>query len=404
MKLLRYNLGLLLCLAAIFFYACDSDDESIEQNPKPTIKFKSGTNPITAYPGTELNFTVEMTGTAGIKKVVTMLNTQEVPGSTKDYPDQTSTGTYSVSYTVKTEEVGKTLNFRIIAYDKEDNKSTTEYTIYVQAAKPNIGIDIPVTAPESIMAGETVTFNIDVTSGAALKNIKTFLGETELPELRKETFENPNEDSYAFTYTSTDLDAGQTLTFTFRVMDANGGIVSKEYQISIIRAAEMDINEYQNIQVGAQSCATVGPFLNVMRGETYVRAGSTAKAADIDIALFYSNSTYGNYFAAPSDPSIVAIFKTPDPIAEWPLRNATTLKAITEMTSSDYLSISSKEMVENFYNHSAGEEVSKLTTKLAVGSIVGFKTAGGKYGIIMVKSIASGNAQGYMTLDIKVEK
>ena len=35
MKLLKYNLGILLCLTAIFFIACDSDDETIQQNPKP---------------------------------------------------------------------------------------------------------------------------------------------------------------------------------------------------------------------------------------------------------------------------------------------------------------------------------------------------------------------------------
>ena len=29
MKLLKYNLGILLCLTAIFFIACDSDDETI---------------------------------------------------------------------------------------------------------------------------------------------------------------------------------------------------------------------------------------------------------------------------------------------------------------------------------------------------------------------------------------
>ena len=31
MKLLKYNLGILLCLTAIFFIACDSDDETIQQ-------------------------------------------------------------------------------------------------------------------------------------------------------------------------------------------------------------------------------------------------------------------------------------------------------------------------------------------------------------------------------------
>ena len=81
MKLLKYNLGILLCLTAIFFIACDSDDETIQQNPKPTIKFtKVGDEPVIAYPGTELSFSVEMTGTAGIKK--------SLPCSThKKYPE-----------------------------------------------------------------------------------------------------------------------------------------------------------------------------------------------------------------------------------------------------------------------------------------------------------------------------
>ena len=141
MKLLKYNLGILLCLTAIFFIACDSDDETIQQNPKPTIKFtKVGDEPVIAYPGTELSFSVEMTGTAGIKKVVTMLDSQEIPGSAKEYPGNTDKDSYSVSYTIKSEEVGKTLNFVILATDNEEKKSTAEYVVYIQAAKPETEI------------------------------------------------------------------------------------------------------------------------------------------------------------------------------------------------------------------------------------------------------------------------
>ena len=148
MKLLKYNLSILLCLTAIFFIACDSDDETIQQNPKPTIKFtKVGDEPVIAYPGTKLSFSVEMTGTAGIKKVVTMLNSQEIPGSAKEYPENTDKGSYNVAYTIKSEEVGKTLNFVILAIDNEEKKSTAEYAVYVQAAQPEIEIRIPDTAP-----------------------------------------------------------------------------------------------------------------------------------------------------------------------------------------------------------------------------------------------------------------
>lgn len=404
MKRLKYNIGLLLCFTAIFFFSCDSDDDPIDQTYKPTIKFeKAGDEPVVAYPGTELSFSVTMKATAGIKKVVTMLEAREVPGSAKDYPENTEEGTYSVAYTVKAEEVGKTLNFVIVGYDADEKKSTAEFTVYIQAAKPDIKIEIPGTAPESVVAGETVAFDIDITSAADLKSIKTFLGDSELTDLRKETFTEPKSDVYAFTYASTDLNAGQTLTFTIEVMDANGGIVRSEYKVEITRPVELDIQEYYELLIGAQTNTVAGPFLNTATGEVYARAGSTAKSADIDITLFYSNGSYGYYFVAPSDASIEAIFKTPDPLTGWPQRNDTKMKVIN-ITSVEFLAVNSTEMIKNLYEASSEPEVGKLTAKLAVGTVVGFKTVKDKSGIMIVKSHASGNAKGSVTIDMKVQK
>lgn len=404
MKLLKYKLGVLLCLTAIFFIACDSDDENIQQNPKPTIKFtKVGNEPVIAYPGTELNFSVEMATTAGIKRVVTMLDSQEIPGSAKEYPENTDKGSYSISYTIKSEEVGKTLNFVILAYDNEEKKSTAEYAVYIQAAKPEIDTKIPDTAPETVTAGEVIAFDIEITSTAALRSIKTYLGDAEITELSKEIFENPNSDTYAFSYTTTDLDAGQTLSFTFEVMDANGGIVRTGYSVEVTRAVELDINEFYGLQIGAQTSTDAGPFLNTTNGEIYVREGAAAKSADIDITLFYSNGSHGYYFVSPSDASIEAIFKAPDALTTWEHRNSTKLKVI-QITPDEFLAINSTEMIQNLYTNSSGAEVEKLTEKLGVGSIIGFKTVADKYGIMIVKSFASGSAKGNVTIDMKVEK
>ncbi|MBD3590062.1 hypothetical protein [Bacteroides sp. GM023] len=404
MKLLKYKLGVLLCLTTIFFIACDSDDESIQQNPKPTIKFtKVGNEPVIAYPGTELSFSVEMAATAGIKRVVTVLDSQEIPGSAKEYPENTEKDSYSVSYTIKSEEVGKTLNFVILAYDNEEKKSTAEYAVYIQAAKPEIDTKIPDTAPETVTAGEVIAFDIEITSTAALRSIKTYLGDVEITELSKEIFENPNSDTYAFSYTTTDLDAGQTLSFAFEVMDANGGIVRTGYSVEVTRAVELDINEFYGLQIGAQTSTDAGPFLNTTNGEIYVRDGAAAKSADIDITLFYSNGSYGYYFVSPSDASIEAIFKAPDAITTWEHRNSTKLKVI-QITPDEFLAINSTEMIQNLYTNSSGAEVEKLTDKLGVGSIIGFKTVADKYGIMIVKSFASGSAKGNVTIDMKVEK
>ena len=138
-----------------------------------------------------------------------------------------------------------------------------------------------------------VAFDIEITSSATLRSIKTYLADSELTDLTKETFENPNSDTYTFSYTTTDLNAGQTLSFTFEVMDANGGIVRSEYSVEVTRAVELDINEFYGLKIGAQASTDAGPFLNTTNGEIYVRDGAAAKSANIDITLFYSNNSYG---------------------------------------------------------------------------------------------------------------
>ena len=199
------------------------------------------------------------------------------------------------------------------------------------------------------------------------------------------------------------MNAGQTLSFTFEVMDANGGIVRSEYSIEVTRAVELDINEFYTLKIGAQASTDAGPFLNTTNGEIYVRDGAAAKSANIDITLFYSNGSYGYYFVSPSDASIEAIFKAPDAITTWEHRNSTKLKVI-QMTPDEFLAINSTEMIQNLYTNSSEAEVEKLTNKLGVGSIIGFKTVADKNGIIIVRSFASGSSKGNVTIDMKVEK
>ena len=210
-----------------------------------------------------------------------------------------------------------------------------------------------------------VTFDIEITSATTLRSIKTYLEGLEITDLTKETFENPNSDTYVFSYTTTDLNAGQTLSFTFEVMDANGGIVRSEYSIEVTRAVELDINEFYTLKIGAQASTDAGPFLNTTNGEIMYETEAAAKSANIDITLFYSNGSYGYYFVSPSDASIEAIFKAPDAITTWEHRNSTKLKVI-QMTPDEFLAINSAEMIQNLYTNSSEAEVEKLTNKLGV--------------------------------------
>ena len=403
MKLMKYSLGLLLCLTAVFFYGCSDDDDDTTQIKKATIKFeKTSTEPVIAYPGDELSFAVNMTATAGIKKVVAVVDTKEIPGSAKEFSDDTETASFSFKYTVKANEVGKTLNFVIEAYDKNGDKSTAEYVVYIQAAKANIVITIPDTAPETVTAGDVIQFDVEVTSELAFRYITTYLNNAELTDLRKETFSDPNTDTYSFSYTTTDLDGGQDLTFVFEVMNENGGIVRTNYQVNVERAVELDINEFKDVNIGAQKCTAFGPYFNSVTGEVYFQTGSMAKSADIDITFFYSGGSSAFILVAPSDITMNTIFVDGDKIADWTIRNDTKLKDMT-MTPNEFLAINSKAAIQNAYDNSPSAEVSK-TGKLAIGSVVAFKTVAGKYGVMIMRSHTGGKNTNYATFDIKVEK
>lgn len=403
MKLLKYNLGLLLCLTVVFFSGCSDDDDDVQQAKRATIKFeKQGNEPVIAYPDDQLTFSVNMTASAGINRVVTMLDSKEIPGSAKEYSDTAEKESYSVSYTVKPDEVGKTLNFVIEAYDRDGNKSTAEYIVYIQAAKPNINIKIPDTAPESVTAGDVIQFDVEITSELAFRYITTYLGTSELTDLRKESFTDPNTDLYSFSYTTTDLDGAQTLTFVFEVMNENGSVVRTNYQVEVERAAELDINEFNGVKIGAQNCVDAGPYFNSVTGEVYFQDGSGAKAADIDLTFFYSGGSSAFILVAPSDITMDAIFIKGDPIKNWAVRNDTKLKKLT-ITPSEFLALNSAASIKDVYDNSGVAEVSK-TTGLAINAVVAFKTVTGKYGIMIMRSHTGGKNTNYATFDIKVEK
>lgn len=409
MKLIKYNLGLILCCFAFFVGACSDDDDSVLQTQNGTIKFEKTSNePVIAYPGDELNFSVNMTATAGIKKVVTILENEEIAGSAKEYPDNTEKESYAVSYTVQDKEVGQALIFVIQAFDRDGRKSTAEYIVYIQAAKPNINISIPAEAPETVTAGDVIQFDVNVTSEFGFKYIKTYLGGNELTDLNKDVFSDPNSDIYTFSYTTTEVDGAQTLTFTFEVMNENGSVVRSDYQVAVERAVVLDINEFYDLKMGAHLSTDFGPFMNAITGDIYVKVGSTAKSADIDIMVFYSanGAAAGYYFIAPANTDMNTTFggtnNPTDPITSWPTRNDTKLKNMA-ISSSDFLAINSKAAIKTLYDSSSEVEVSK-SAKLAIGSTVAFKTVDDKYGIMILRAFASGSSKGNITFDMKVEK
>ncbi|KAA8485049.1 hypothetical protein BDE36_2241 [Arcticibacter tournemirensis] len=407
MKILKLTTGLLSCLIFFVFSGCSKDDEIAEPKAKVSFRYETtGNVPLLAYPNDELTIELNIASSSDVRKVVTMLDGEEISGSSREYTAGTSNTTYSTLYKVKTEDVGNTLLFVVASFDSEGNKGTKEFPVYIQSAKPNIKITIPEIAPESIPSNEVVIFDISVTSDIALKSIKTYLNNTELEGLSKTSFSDPNSDVYTFSYRPQAVDIGQSLVFVFEVMDANGNIMKAEYPLTVTRVEELTINEYYNIQMGAQKCTVAGPFMNAISGQIYVVAGSAAVSPSIDLIAFYSGSTRAYFITSPTFANVASNIYTvaasgADAMENWTVRNQTILKQLS-LTPEQFASVNNGEMIRNYYN-SGGAEL-ETTAGLKDNDVVVFKTAAGKHGILVIKGRSANANTGYMTIDMKVEK
>lgn len=408
MKELKYSLFLLLSLLTFCCISCNNDDND-EIVSKVNFEFENLSDvPLLVYPGDEISFNMKISSTSDVKKVTTKLNGKDIENGTMEYSGISKEESYTASYKVSHDDVGSTLNFVTEVYDSSDNKAKKEHSVYVQSSKALINIELPIDAPTEIVSNEKLEFVIKVSSEEPLRYIKTILNDNELAELTKTDFTDTYQFDYDFTYQPSVLDEGKTITFLFEVMDTNGGLVRRSYNVTINRAADLDINEFYGVKIGAQASTIFGPFLNINTGDVYTKAEGPANCASIDVMLFYSNHTHGYYFVSPSDISIEAsaIFGGTPSIKDWSKRNDTKFKVLRELSAIDFDAIVSNDKIKQVYDSSSFIETGKLTQddKGTVNLIVGFKTEANKYGVMIVRSFASGSTSGNITIDLKVTK
>lgn len=394
---------LLISLFLITFISCDREDTYIHKDTS-IIKFEVlETTPLLAYPEDTLKFSLKLISEKAIKTVSATLDGVEVSNLT--LPASTTETNYTFKYVVKKNEVGKTLNFVINAVSDDDKESIKEYLVYVQSPKAEILITLPANKPDTIIFNDTLEFNVSVVSGLPLKSIKTYLNNSELTSLTKETFVNPKRDNYHFSYIPTLLHIGQELKFTFEVMDVYGKIQTADYLVKVIRGnVILDINEYYDIKLGAQNCTDAGQFLNTTTGEVYPYLGVASICETIDLVAFYSGSTRAYNIASPSKESVATfVYKTgDDAMINWKTRNYTAIKMLESFTVEDFSAIDNFTKIQTLFDN-AGVE-SDTSTGLKDGSVFTFKTAKGKFGIIIIKSRSANANTGYMVLDMKIQK
>lgn len=381
-------------------------DEGVVKSDTLSAKVEQNTAlPFAVTSKDDIIFDITITSDATIKSAV--LSLDETSLQTAISSGDNNQINLQYTYEVNTQNVGTSLIFRLTVTDDQGRIVDKDFVIYIQSAPADISIAIPANAPSEIKDIEQADFNITVVSENDIKYIKTFIDQTEITALTKEAFNNPKEDDYSFNYKPTVADADKTLSFTIEVMDVLGNIVKQPYSLNVKRSQAVDFDVYTGVKLGAQRATDEGPFFNASNGEVYVTTGAASKSANIDLATFYSGSSNAYNIVSPTLPSVAQFIYTvagyaDDAIENWTTKNQTLIKKIT-LSQSEFDLIASSAEIEALYINSA-VAASETSGGLTTNSVMVFKTAADKYGVLFVKDKSANANTGHLTTDIKIQK
>ena len=406
MMMKNISLKLLFFISVLTLVACKKEDDLMVQNDSFAAKVTQNVAlPLTVTSKDQIQFDLLITtdSASRLKNAVLQLDENELHSASASADNKIAV---QYTYTLDKEEVGKSLIFRLVVSDEEGRVVNKDFTVYVQLAPADIRITIPEDAPTEVLDNETADFNIAVTSENDIKYIKTFADGNEITSLTKETFTNPREDSYRFTYQPKAADADKTLAFLVEVMDVMGNIVKKDFTLTIKRSQASDFTAYFDVNLGAQRSTAHGPFFNAANGEVYATTGSASKSGDIDLVVFYSGSSRAYNITSPTLASVSEFIYTvaaygDDAIVNWPAKNQTLIKKIS--ISREEFDLAAASDIEAFYTEAAGA-AEESSGGLADNNVMVFRTADNKYGLLYVKSRSANANTGHLTVDIKMQK
>lgn len=267
-----------------------------------------------------------------------------------------------------------------------------------------------ITSDATVVPGTTITFRVEVTKGdKALSEFKFFKGSSGL-SADEFTVDGKQESSNPFNVSSGDdfvisttasSTEGTTL-YQFQVTDKDGLVSSKSVTITTENAstsgaiATKSAKTLNNVNSNNESLS----FIDLVTGSTYTFNGVTdANDQDIDLG-FFSNTTDGVVFKAPSDFG----FGTGNNDAKtWATSNNTAVIK-TSLTVAQFDAMTDDSELTKLDFSTAGIFVTLKDEATAKSTIVGFKTVSGTIGVIKVTSATiSGGLTGKVTFDIKVQ-
>ncbi|RAV28624.1 hypothetical protein [Sinomicrobium soli] len=407
-KTIRSAYPLLLLLTVLMQLACD-DKESLSQIGDPEFYVRLPDSlPSTAYPDNPLEISAEVFSETGLSKVETRMDFQAVENSEQLAFDNEYEGIYNFTFVPGREDLGKQLEFVIVAYNKAGHTYAAPYSVSVVAEPVIIAINLPENLPDSLEVGEMLEFDAVINSGDELAKVETFTGDMVLEDLSVEDFENPFHIAYPFSYEFLEEDAGEDMTFTIRVTDVEQKVREALFTVSVtgLRVPKPVIS-YEDVHLGMQSSTAYGPFANLPDNEIYAVPDAKVNSASIDLGVFRSSSSGINIFSPSYENAATFIYNTTnwggDNLASWTVRNATEIRKIAPglLTEEAFESMADDELMISVFEASGPS--AEAVTGVSSGDILGFRTSEGKYGLILVKDLVA-QPSGSMTFDYKIQQ
>ncbi|HOW31579.1 MAG TPA: hypothetical protein PLP88_08430, partial [Bacteroidales bacterium] len=180
------------------------------------------------------------------------------------------------------------------------------------------------------------------------------------------------------------------------VTDANGETAA--ISLNITTTAGAAINTFDQKILGSYYNNTYGSFFGSADGTVYKMVEAYNNQAKVDWCYYYGVSD-GATIAAPNDATAINDIFTNATygLSQWTTRNATLFSLVTESILWD--NITDDAQIVAYASSTANTSTKQLT----VGSVIAFKTAGGKLGLIRVTDIATGST-GSITYNVKVQQ
>ncbi|MGM9787848.1 MAG: hypothetical protein ACI3ZF_02955 [Candidatus Cryptobacteroides sp.] len=193
-----------------------------------------GEAPVLAYPEDNVHYNLNVSYSEGLKSVYTSIDGVIVEGSEKTYEATTEEVLYSFGYIFSAEQIGQSIDFVFTAEGVDGYKHSIDYPVYVRSISETVTLSLPEELPSEVIMGESVEFDVKVTTGYSISKIRTLKNGEEIIDLTKtEGFASNKEDAYHFVYTTASEDGGKDIVFVFEASDVKGNFGTSDYKLHV---------------------------------------------------------------------------------------------------------------------------------------------------------------------------